>query len=40
MMMQYLKDVQAVQKKTTELAEAIEFINMVHFLVNILLFKA
>ena len=40
MMMQYLKDVQAVQKKTTELTEAIEFINMVHFLVNILLFKA
>ena len=40
MMMQYLKDVQAVQKKTTELAEVIEFINMVHFLVNILLFKA
>ena len=30
MMMQYLKDVQAVQKKTTELAEATEFINMVH----------
>ena len=40
MMMQYLKDVQAVQKKATELTEAIEFINMVHFLVNILLFKA
>ena len=40
MIMQYLKDVQAVQKKTTELTEAIEFINMVHFLVNILLFKA
>lgn len=29
MMMQYLKDVQAVQKKCAELSETIEFINVV-----------
>ena len=32
MMLQYLKDVQAVQRKTTELSETIEFINEVIFL--------
>ena len=32
MMMQYLKDVQAVQRKTADLAEAIEQINLVGIL--------
>ena len=30
MMLQYLKDVQAVQRKIAELSETIEFINEVH----------